>query len=64
MSNKKASIKKRITMNGKTSIVEIDVFQPTGHMSYSGFGAHGRQNRKSERRQNRAEARSVMRGAF
>jgi len=62
MSKKKATIKKTITMNGKTAIVEVAMFQPTGHQSYSGFGIHNKSSRKAERRNNRAEARNVTRG--
>ncbi|NBO72922.1 MAG: hypothetical protein EBU66_17680 [Bacteroidetes bacterium] len=62
MSKKKATLKKKITMNGKTSVVEVALFQPSGHQSYSGFGVHNKNTRKSERRSNRAEARNVSRG--
>jgi hypothetical protein len=62
MSKNKATLKKKITMNGKTSVVEVALFQPSGHTVYSGYGVHNKNSRKSERRANRAEAKNVMRG--
>jgi hypothetical protein len=64
MKTRKATIKKKFKMNGKTSVIEVPMFQPTGHVDYSGFGFHNKTNRKSERRQNRAEARNITRDFF
>ena len=60
--SKKATIKTKFVMNGKTSYIESDIFGRTGHQSYSGFGIHGDTTRRSERRNHKAEARRVMRG--
>ena len=59
MSNKAKHVK-RVTFNGKTHEIEVDVFQPTGHKVYSGFGAHKTHNRQS-RRDHKQEARRVTR---
>jgi hypothetical protein len=64
MNKGRATIKKKFKMNGKTSVIEVPLFQPTGHVDYSGFGAHGKSNHKSERRKNRAEARNVTRDFY
>jgi hypothetical protein len=61
---KKATIKTKVVIDGKTGIIEVALFQPTGHTHYSGFGVHQKSNRKSERKRNRQEARNVMRGEF
>ena len=61
---KKATIKTKVVIDGKTGIIEVALFQPTGHTQYSGFGVHQKSNRKSERKRNRQEARNVMRGEF
>lgn len=64
MNKGKATIKKKFQMNGKTSIIEVPMFQPSGHTDYSGFGFHNKLSNKSERRKNRAEARNIMRECF
>jgi hypothetical protein len=64
MSKGRATIKKKFQMNGKTSVIEVPMFQPSGHVDYSGFGFHGKTNHKSERRKNRTEARNIMRDYF
>jgi hypothetical protein len=59
---KKATHKTKFTMGGKTIMIETALFQPTGHVNYSGFGIHGDKNRNAERRNRKIEEKRVMRG--
>ena len=58
--SKKAKHVKRVSFNGKVHEIEVDVFQPKGHQSYSGFGVHKGTNRSS-RRDHKQEARRITR---
>ncbi len=55
MSKNQAVYKTKFTMNGKTSVIETKMFAPTGHQSYSGFGAHESKSRKADRRERKLE---------
>jgi hypothetical protein len=52
---KKAKTKIRLTLGNKTRTEEVNLFPPTGHNSYSGFGAHEDKERKAERRNRKIE---------
>ena len=53
--NKKPTNKTVINMGGKSKTIEVDAFQPSGHISYTGFGVHEDKSRKSERRMRKIE---------
>jgi hypothetical protein len=61
---KKATVKTRFNMGGKTTVIETPLFQPTGHVSYSGFGVHNDKNRNAERRVRKMEEKRVQRGDY
>ena len=52
---KKAVRKSKIKMGNKTIITETNMFQPCGHIDYTGFGYHTEKNRKAERRTRKIE---------
>jgi hypothetical protein len=58
----KLTRKNKVRFGNKSVSFETSVFSPSGHISYSGFGAHSDKNRRSERRQRKEEQKRVMRG--
>ena len=52
---KKAVHRNKLTLNGKSKTIETNMFQPSGHMDYSGFGYHEDKNRKAARRDRKME---------
>jgi capsule polysaccharide export protein KpsC/LpsZ len=55
MAKKNRAVNKiKFSMAGKTSVIEVPMFTPSGHQIYSGFGVH-QKTRKADRRARKLE---------
>ena len=64
MAHNKATHKNKITMNGRTSIIEFNMFPSFGHIVYSGFGVHTDKLRNANRRNRKIEEKRVKMGVW
>ena len=56
---KKAKTTRTIHIGRKSVSFDLNVFPSTGHIEYSGFGAHIEKTNRSERRENKIQAKRV-----
>ena len=58
----KAKRKNTIRVGNRVVSYETNMFAPSGHTVYSGFGCHQDKQRKAERRNRKMEEKRAMRG--
>jgi len=56
----KAKRTNKIRIGNKVMQFETDLFSPSGHTTYSGYGYHNDKNRSAERRAHKMEAKRVL----
>jgi|688.fasta_scaffold38063_13 hypothetical protein len=57
----KATQKSKIKLGKHSKIVEVPLFGASGHIDYSGYGAH-QKDRRADRRNRKIEERKIQRG--